>query len=684
MPVFHAYVDFTTDASFVYANATEITSDIEMLDIVGRGKNLLKQQAEACTWTAVLKNDTNKYTPSYTSSPIYPNQLPGKQLWAMMAYPADQFSGMAVNDILSGRKPDHDATFAAWSGAPTQWEWTTSGLQSQAAGSCAVLDYGESDCHVGALITAPTWSGGNTSPGIVFRYTDANNYWLAYPASGTINIFKVVTGTPSLVTTASVTWASATAHWLIVELTGRTIRLFQDNLCCASAITDAFNLTATKHGLGSLSGATVGGYIIEAGGYRPVFAGRVDSWTPNFDPTINQCTMIAYDDMQREYICPVLQTAPAAPTYAGDITNTIATAMGVPTYQRAIDKGNLLLIAAAAGQERLLTRDALTEMHQIEGDDCGFYWIDGTGMRHYESYAFRALLSPVKTWYGSRQNNNESDICFFYQQSNYDDGKDRVLNDLLYNYYFMSVVPATPVWTLNNALDTPFIKHGGGTITLCAIGSGDQMANPIAPVATTDFTVNTQSTGGGMNITSSCVGSLTAGFGGNVVSVTLTNNHASLDGYVTFLQLRADKQTNSFVTAARGGDATSQGAFGLQRLQWDTLHIADFMTAQRQVNEMLTLRKDRRAHFAFLMTNATQANLMQILHRTISECVTLVHAPITLNSNFNIERWSIHIPQNGGSYMECTWDLQAVTSGSAWGLWIWDTSKWDSGAVWDY
>ena len=109
---------------------------------------------------------------------------------------------------------------------------------------------------------------------------------------------------------------------------------------------------------------------------------------------------------------------------------------------------------------------ALTEMHQLEGDDCSFYWLDGTGLWHYESYAYRAALQTVKTWYGARQNNNESDTCFFYQNANYDDGKDRVLNDLLYNYYFMSVIPATPVWTLNNALDIPLVPHGGGSITL--------------------------------------------------------------------------------------------------------------------------------------------------------------------------------------------------------------------------
>ena len=682
VPVFHTYVDFTTDASFVYANATEISSDIESLDIVGRGKNLLKQQAQACTFTAILKNNTNKYTPSYTSSPIYPNQLPGKQMWSLMSYPCDQFNGLSNGSTLSGRTPDHDATFAAWSGHPTSWQMSSSGLSTTSAGNSAVLDFGESSCHVGALITAPTW-GSNVGPGIVFRLTDDNNYWLVFPLSGAINVYKMVTGSMHFVGSASVTWPSGSTHWLIAELSAFTIRIFMDNLCVMAAITDNFNATATKHGVGSVGGQTVAGYIVEVGGIRPVFAGRVDSWTPNIDPTVNQCTLSAYDDMQRQYICPVLTTAPAAPEYAGDIANTIATAMGVPSYHRAIDKGNLLLIAGAAGQERLLTRDAQTEMHQLEGDDCGFYWLDGTGLWHYESYAYRATLQTVKTWYGARQNNNESDICFFYQNANYDDGKDRVLNDLLYNYYFMSVVPATPVWTLNNALDIPFVPHGGGSITLCAVGSSDQMANPIAPVATTDFTVYTNSGGSGTNITSSCVGSLNAGFGGNVVSVTLTNNHSSLDGYVTFFQLRADKQTNSFVTAARGSDATSQNAYGLQRQQWDCLHIADFATAQRQVSQMLSLRKDRKAHFTFMMTNATQANLMQILHRTISEQVTLNHAPITLNSNFNIETWSLHMPQNGGTYMECTWELQAATP---W-LWTWatyDVSTYDDGSVYYY
>ena len=291
VPVFHTYVDFT-DSTFIYANSTEISADIESMNINGRGKNLLKQEAQACVFTAILKNNTNKYTPTYTSSPVYPNQAPGKLLWSMMGYPADQFSGLSNGSTLSGRTPDHDATFAAWSGHPTSWQMSASGLSTTVAGNSAVLDFGESNCHVGALITAPTW-GSNVGPGIVFRFTDDNNYWLAFPLSGAINVYKMVTGSLHLAGSASVTWPSGSSHWLLAELTGFTIRIFMDDQCVMAPIVDNFNSTATKHGTGSMGGQTIAGYITEAGGYRPVFSGRTDSWTPNLDPTVNQCTVTA-------------------------------------------------------------------------------------------------------------------------------------------------------------------------------------------------------------------------------------------------------------------------------------------------------------------------------------------------------------------------------------------------------
>ena len=676
VPVFHAYVNFAADTAFDYTTATEITADIEAMDITGRGKNLLKQQAEAACLTMLLNNTTQKYTPSYTGSPIYPNLLPGKQLWVLMGYPADQWYGMTNNATLAGRKPDHDSTFAAWSGDTSHWKYIAADVGVEPTGVSALpvlLDFGECCCHVGAKIKAPSnWSTAGFTPGVVFRYLDANNYWIAVPEGGMVVVVKkMVAGAVASVDSVNFTWAAGSSHWLTVEMAaGDQIRVSIDDTAVMPTIVDTFNDTVTLHGIGVLpSSATVGGTIIEFGGYRPEFKGRADTWTPNLDPTKNQCTMVAYDDMERQYMFPVMQKAPSAPTTAGDIINLILSTLN-PTdtvYNRCIDEGNTLLISDAAGQERLLVRDALTEIHQVEGDDVGFYWIDGNGLPHYESYMFRITLPQTRIWFASRQNSNESDIFFFYQNSTYDDGKDRVWNDLLYNYYFISTaLTPTPVWNLNNAYDKPAIGSKQ-TITLCARGADDQIANPVTPVGTTDFTVNTAPDGSGTDITSSCTATLLSGpsaYAGNSVIVTLYNNSV-LTGYVTFFQLRAYTQVNStLVTGARASDAASIAAYGLRRLTWDTLHIADFDTAQAQATRLLDLRKLRLAHWTFLMTNATQSNLMQIIHRTISERIKVIHTPITLNSDFNIERWSLHIPHSGGSYMECTWELQAATSQS--------------------
>ncbi len=136
MPNYHVYCDFASSGSFSYTAATEITSDTLSMDIVGRGKNLLKQQAEAAKLSILLNNTTHKYTPSFTAT-----IKPGKYVWALMGYPVDTFSGMVTNDTLTNRVPTHDSTFAAWSGDTASWVYGTAGVAPSAVNKCAVLEF---------------------------------------------------------------------------------------------------------------------------------------------------------------------------------------------------------------------------------------------------------------------------------------------------------------------------------------------------------------------------------------------------------------------------------------------------------------------------------------------------------------------------------------------------------------
>lgn len=88
--------------------------------------------------------------------------------------------------------------------------------------SIAVVETGSSDGTVQATMTAP--AGG---AGIVFRYHDPFNYWLAIaaPKVATWNVLKVVDGT--LTRVGNVGLAATTAGTTIsVDLSGRRIELF--------------------------------------------------------------------------------------------------------------------------------------------------------------------------------------------------------------------------------------------------------------------------------------------------------------------------------------------------------------------------------------------------------------------------------------------------------------------------
>lgn len=169
-------------------------------------------------------------------------------------------------------------TYLAWDGfdrsnstglgtAPTGQTWTStawnvvSSMAQNTGTGTAVLDAGVSDGTVSAdLVTA----GSDGTVGLVFRYTDANNYW----GMVTNNIFKRVAG----VVTNLTTWTPSivAGYEARVVLFGNTITVYRKNLTSGTeeqlfTVTDSFNATATSHGLrasGSLGGHRVNNFRV--------------------------------------------------------------------------------------------------------------------------------------------------------------------------------------------------------------------------------------------------------------------------------------------------------------------------------------------------------------------------------------------------------------------------------------
>ena len=266
------FIDFDNDSDYTDANE-DVTADVQMLKRVNT-RNLLKHRFPASMLELKLTNDDHKYSPTNTSSAIYPLAWPGPQCWVFGIYPCDDFTG-TNNATLASRKPTYDDTFAAWAGDTSRFDIQSNKLATKTAGNyTAVLEFDESDCYVGAVYTR----GGAANSGLVCRYTNASNYILVYHEGTNLKVGKVEGGTLSVIAAIGLTWGTGATHRMIVELHGDAIRVSVDQTLKINT-TSSFNQTATKHGIGGRSTHADDRWE-NFGGMRPVFQGRIDTVRP--------------------------------------------------------------------------------------------------------------------------------------------------------------------------------------------------------------------------------------------------------------------------------------------------------------------------------------------------------------------------------------------------------------------
>lgn len=148
------------------------------------------------------------------------------------------------------------ATLGTSSGGQT-WSVVTAGFaiagnlaKRSAANGIVVIDSGVADCLVQA-----DYNPLGSEVGLVFRLTDASNYIKATESGGAIYLFKVVAGAQTTLGSVTQPGSDTGVHTLKVTGLGSAVKVFWDGTQVLS-VTETFNQTATKHGLGG--GATFG------------------------------------------------------------------------------------------------------------------------------------------------------------------------------------------------------------------------------------------------------------------------------------------------------------------------------------------------------------------------------------------------------------------------------------------
>jgi hypothetical protein len=109
----------------------------------------------------------------------------------------------------------------------------------------AYRDLGVSDGHIKITVAL---DGQGSGPFLVFRYSDASNYWYI---SGDRHLYKVVAGASSQPLGHGFYNAQGTDPYDIdVVLTGASIEVYYaGNEALGGPLTDSFNQTATKFGV---------------------------------------------------------------------------------------------------------------------------------------------------------------------------------------------------------------------------------------------------------------------------------------------------------------------------------------------------------------------------------------------------------------------------------------------------
>lgn len=130
-----------------------------------------------------------------------------------------------------------------------------------------------------------------------------------------------------------------------------------------------------------------------------------------------------------------------------------------------------------------------------------------------------------------------------------------------------SLAATGTLWTLQ---DAPLISAGSSLEVWASYTYNNEPVpalNVISPQSSTDYTMNTAANGSGTDLTASFSVSFTDF--GKTGKITITNNHGSLAGYVTLMQVRGDAIISPNVSLLVQESASSQAIYGKTLLSLD-------------------------------------------------------------------------------------------------------------------
>ena len=371
--------------------------------------------------------------------------------------------------------------------------------------------------------------------------------------------------------------------------------------------------------------------------------------------------------------------AVATNVLTGTAINNILTEIGLAAADYLLDTGQTTIVRHWTDRKNVLT--ALREIEESEG---GFIVEVVDGKVAFED-RFHRLKSPHTI--SQATFSDAAGAARTYSAIQQENPLKEIFNVLECVIERFTVGTLAALWTLSESgVNSPSIAVGQSLVFWASYPNPDSATNAkmvdawTTPVVTTDFLVNSAADGSGTNISASIAVAVSKF--DTAMKITLTNNHASLNGFVTLLQARGTPVTADDPVMVKSEDATSQTRYGKRTYRNPGRFVPTTTEGQNWADTQIAIYKDPIPVLSITVQGSKDnTHLTEVLTREVSERITLRAnntgangTNLGINEDFFIERITHRV--SASRIHTTTYELSPASAFG--GFFILDTSLLDS------
>ncbi len=403
---------------------------------------------------------------------------------------------------------------------------------------------------------------------------------------------------------------------------------------CSITLNNSNALYTPSNSAGNLYGSllpkrTIRVYYSSGGTDYPLFYGFIEEIIPHPHLTAQDCIITATDGL--DYLARNdMATALYKNTLTGAIHGYILDDAGWSATMRTLDTGQDT-IPYWYGQD-VKSRFAQEE---IDKSEQGFSYVDGSGYFRFEDRYHRSTATHQTSQ--ATFDNTMSDISYSLNPRN------------VYNIVKVTVTPwelqsISELWRLD---EIPSIGVGQSKTWWGNASVGNEsvfVEEWTTPVSTTDYTANSQSDGGGDDMTSD-ISIVTTKFA-QTIKLVITNN-GSVPAYITLLKARGTYYNPNTTVTKKSENTDSQAAYQKRTLEFDGKYMYDADQAQDLADYAIGKYKDPRAELSMYVMAQDSTMLSNILGLEISDRITVVNDTLGLSADYFIDYMEHNISMSG-------------------------------------